>query len=120
MKLKVPFKLGKFQYERELKFVFKIASLEFATNDVLGCDLWGVAEKNPADVNVAIIYGAYIQACREDSDKHWYQFKQKAIYNTSDAVYWVNHWSKDTEKQFVAACIELTGKLGKSTEEKKK
>lgn len=120
MKLKVPFKFGKVIFEKELDFTFNIASLEYATNEVLGCDLWGVKGKDANLVNVAILYGGYVQACREQSDRLFYQRKQRKIYTLDYAKVWMNHMSEDTKREFVKACSELIGSMGKKESGEKK
>lgn len=120
MKLKVPFKLGRIYFEKELDFVFKIASLEYATNDVLGCDLWGIEGQDPNAVNVAILYGGYVQACREQSDRMFYQKKQRLIYSLDYAKVWISYMSDDTKREFIKSCSELIGSMGKKPEGEKK
>jgi len=118
MILKLPFNFAKrFIIEKEVEVTFKFATLEVATLDVLGCDLWGVTDYPAERVNVAILYAAYITACK---DKY-----KKPKYNEVDAAFWVQHMSKESELAFYKSITELLGKYKKQegkeeTEEKKK
>jgi hypothetical protein len=112
--MRVPFKRGFIFREKDLRFSFNIAALEYATEEVLKCDLWEIKDKSPYDINVAILYGAYIQACRE-------QYR-KPKYKLSDAMFWMEHMSKTSRDEFMRSCQKLLGKLrgNKGDEEKKK
>ncbi len=110
--MKVPFKFGKIIFEKDIDFVFRIATLEYATNDILKCELWEVGDKDPTEVNIAIIYAAYVVSC-------WLK-KKRVIYTIDHAKFWMSHLSEESKTQFIKSCIELTGKMGKGKEEKKK
>ena len=112
MKIKVPFKTWKVIIEKEVDFVFNIGTLEIATEDILGCDLFEVGEKNPYDVHVAILYAAYLRACEK-------QFK-KPKYNMVHSIFWKNHMSEDSQAMFLKAVQDLLGKMSGKKEEKKK
>lgn len=112
MKLKVPFKYSVIHIEKELDFVFRIGTLEDAC-DILGCGLYEIGEKNPFDVNVAILYSAYVIGCEKRG--------KRKRYKLLDAAFWVEHMSQTTRTQFTEAVAGISGKLrGESQEEKKK
>jgi len=115
IKLKVPFShLKILSIEKELDFEFKIATLECATMDVLKCDLWEIGKQNPYDLNIAILYAGYVIACKDKFKRPKHTFEQ--------AIYWFQHMSSDSHKEFLSACTELMGQLqkGNGKEEKKK
>ena len=114
MKIKLPFKFGKVIFEKDVELTFKLAALEVATLDILGCDLWGVSEFPIEQVNTAILFAAYVTACK---DKY-----HKPKYSLSDAEFWISHMNKDSQLEFAKAIAELMGSMKKTEgkEEKKK
>ena len=111
MILKVPFRTGPFFREKNVEFIFKIATLEQATEEILKCDLWEVESQNAYDVNVALLLAAYQVACQK-------RYK-KPKYNIHDAAFWMEHMSKESQTAFIEAVKELTGKMTKGKEKKK-
>lgn len=113
--MRVPFKRGFIFREKEVMFLFKMAALEYATEEVLRCDLWELKDKTPYDINVAILYGAYIQGCRERY--------RRPKYKLTDAAFWMEHMSKSSRDEFMRSCQDLLGKMRgtkPNDEEKKK
>jgi hypothetical protein len=111
MKIKVPFKHWKLLVEKEIEFVFSIATLEEATEGVLKCDLWEVDTQNPYDVNVAILFAGYLVACQKAY--------KKPKYKLEHAIFWTEHMSKSSQEMFLKAVKDLLGKLSKGGEKKK-
>jgi len=111
IKLKVPFKLGFLQVEKELDFVFRIATLEMATEDILKCDLFEVDTQNAYDVNVAVLYAAYLLACEKK--------RKRKLYTLIHAIYWMEHMSKSSQETFLKAVQDMLGKMSKGAEKKK-
>lgn len=104
MILQLPFKYAnKFILEKPVELTFKIATLEVASLEILKCDLWGVGEKSIEEVNVAILYAAYIQA-RKDKYK-------KPKYTEVDAAFWISNMSKKSNELFYQAISELMGTM---------
>jgi hypothetical protein len=112
MKLKVPFRLGRFIIEKEVDFIFKIATLEIATLEILKIDLNQITTKSADEVNIAVLYAGYITACK-DSYK-------KPKYKESHAAFWAEQWSKKTENDFRRALSEMIGSWQTIGEDKKK
>jgi len=118
MILKLPFPiLKKYTYEKPIEVTFKIATLEIATKEILKCDLDEVSKFPPEQVDVAVLYAAYITACK---DKYC-----RPIYNEIDAAFWNQKMSKESGKLFHEGVQELIGSLRKlkentNTEEEKK
>ena len=112
IKIRVPFKFGRFQFEKDVDFLFRIATLESACLDILKCELHELDEQKTGEVNIAILYAAYCIACEK---KKKYKF-----YDIAQAAYWVEHMSKSSNDQFLKAIQELIGKMGKVSEKKKK
>lgn len=113
MKIKVPFKFGFVFFEKELDFVFKIATLEWATEEILKCGLEDVKDQDPIKLNIVLFYSAYVIACQR-------KFK-RPIYTLRHAEFWVTHLSKQGQEQFRLACKPLFDTVkGETTEEKKK
>jgi len=114
--MKLPFIYAKkFIIEKEVDVTFKFATLEIATLEILGCDLYDVTDYPAERVNVALLYAAYITACK---DKY-----KKPKYNESDAAFWIQHMSKESELLFYKSITGLLGKYkkpDKEEEEKKK
>lgn len=111
MKIKVPFKLGSFQFERDVDFLFRIATLESASLDVLKCELWELEDQKPEAVNIAVLYSAYILSCeKRNKIKKW---------TLKDAAYWSEHLSKGSQAAFTMAIQDLLGKMNKIGEKKK-
>ena len=112
MIIKVPFRKGPFFIEKNVDFIFKIATLEMATEEILKCDFWEVENQNPFDVNVAILYAAYLIGCEKS--------RSRKKYDISHATFWIEHMSKDTQSTFLKAVQDMLGKMTKTKEEKKK
>lgn len=111
MKIKVPFKRGAFYREKEVEFLFNIGSLECASEEILKCDLWEIEKKEPIDVNIAILYGAYLTACRKN------HVREK--FNIHHAAFWVEHMSSESQKEFLKAVQDVMGKMKGNGEKKK-
>ena len=107
----VPFKIGSVHIERDIKFIFGLDALEIATNEILKCELSEVAKQDTYKVNVAILFAAYLSACRKNY--------KKPKYNEGHAAFWMQYMCEDTKKEFNRQLLELFGKL-KGEEEKKK
>lgn len=111
IKLKMPFKYGIIHIEKELDFVFKIGTLEDATEEILKCDLFEADSQNPYDVNVAILYSAYLIGCQK-------KYK-KPKYKLEHATFWMEHMSRESQTLFLKAVQELLGKMSGKGEKKK-
>lgn len=111
MKIKVPFKLGKFQFEKDVDFMFRIATLESACLDVLKCELHELEYQKPEAVNVSVLYSAYVLSCEKN--------KKRQLYTLSHAAYWSEHMSKASQEIFIHSVQELLGKMNKVGEKKK-
>lgn len=112
IKLKVPFKTWRLLTEKDVDFVFKIATLECATNEVLKCGLQDIGKQNPYDLNTAILYAGYIIACK---DKY-----KRPKYKLEHAIFWMQHMSTESRTCFTGACLELLGEMKSVKGEKKK
>ena len=113
MIIKVPFRIGPLYREKDIEFIFNIGALEYATETILGCDLWEAETQNQYDVSIAVLYGAYITAC-----KHHYK---KPRYGLGHAAVWVDNMSKLSQEIYIKAMKELTGKMaGKKEKEVEK
>lgn len=104
--------MGFFLFERNLHFSFCLATLEIATKKILKCDLWEIPNKRADEINVAIFYAAYIQACRE-------RYK-RPIYKATDAVGWITFLSPESKAKFIEACDILMGELQAKPSDQKK
>ena len=111
MKIKVPFKFGRFQFEKDIEFMFRIATLESASLDVLLCELWELEEQKPNEVEIAVLYSAYILACEKN--------KKMQLYDIKQAAYWMEHMSKSSKEIYLKGVQELLGKMAKIAEKKK-
>ena len=122
MIIKVPFRKGPFFIEKNVDFIFKIATLEMATEEILKCDFWEVDKQNHFDVNVAILYAAYLVAREKKIAKmnKLSRFLVRKKYELSHAKFWIEHMSKDTQTEFLKAVQDMLGKMTKTKEEKKK
>lgn len=112
MKIKVPFKFRFIYFEKELDFVFKIATLEWATEEILKCGLEDIKDKDPQQLNIVLFYSGYVIACQR-------KYK-KPIYTLEHAEFWVTHLSKESQEQFRLACKPLFRKAMEGEGEKKK
>ena len=110
-KLKVPFKRGPFQIEKELDFLFKIGTIEAAC-ERLGVEFWQMSEADSYDFTLAILFEGYLTACQR-------QYK-KPKYNFSHAVYWMEYMSRPESVKFADFMKELMGRLRESTGTEKK
>lgn len=110
--MKVPFKIGVIHIERDVNFIFGLDSLEIATNEILKCELGDVSKQEPYRLNVAILYAAYLSACRKAY--------KKPKYNEAHAAFWIQYMSEDSKKEFGRQLTELFGKAKGSGGEKKK
>ena len=118
--LKVPFKKKILLREKELWFAFNIGALEYATTDVLGIDLWQITDylKSPEsfnaeyDLNIAVLYGAYLMACLKRGDK--------PKYGLTNAVMWTEYMSASESKKLATELSKLFGSMTKGKEGKKK
>lgn len=111
MKIKVPFTFWGMIFEKDVDFLFRIATLESASLDVLKCELWELENQKPEEVNVAVLYSAYCLACEKG--------RKIKKYGLKEAAYWAEHMSKNSEGQFLKAIQELLGKMAKVGEKKK-
>jgi len=109
---KVPFKKAWFFIEKDVDFLFNIGALEYASEEVLKCDLFEIGNQKPYEINIAILYAAYLIACERKGKNKKYTFNH--------AVYWVEHMSRESQEVFIKAVQDLLGKMSKGTEEKKK
>jgi hypothetical protein len=112
MIIKVPFKFWGVIFEKDIEFLFRIATLESASLDILKCELHELDEQDANKMQVAVLYAAYSLACE----------KKRRIkkYDLSHAIYWAEHMSKTSHDQFLKAIQELIGKMSKVSEKKKK
>ncbi len=113
MKLKVPFRYGILIIEKSLDFEFCIATLEWATNRILKCGLENIKEVDPVKLSTAVLYSAYVIACR---------FKDKPVrprYTFAHAEIWVRHMNKDTQAEFFESMQGLLGEMRKGEDKKK-
>ena len=113
MKIKVPFKRGAFYREKEVEFLFNIGSLECASEEILKCELHELKDQDPFSVSVAVIYGAYLTACRKN-----YKRPRYSMYN---ATVWIENMSRESNVTFQKGMSELFSKNNeKDGKEKKK
>jgi len=113
MTIRVPFRIGPLFREKDIDFIFNIGALEYATEVILGCDLWEAEKQDQYDVSIAVLYAAYITACKS-------RYK-KPKYGLGHAAVWVDNMSKVSQETYIKAMKELTGKMtGKKETEKKK
>jgi hypothetical protein len=111
--MKVPFKIGIVHIERNIDFVFGFDALEIATEEVLNCELKDVAKQDTSKLNVAILYAAYLSACRKNY--------KKPKFNESHAAFWMQYMGEDARKELNRQLNELFGKMkGEGSDEKKK
>jgi hypothetical protein len=112
IKIRVPFKFGRFLFEKDVDFLFRIATLESASLDILKCELWEIESQNSESIHVAILYSAYCLACEKKRRRKYFQIDH--------AKYWVEHMSKSSREVFIKSVQELIGKMNKVSEKKKK
>ena len=103
IKIKVPFRFGFIFFEKSLWFSFGLGSLEYSTKHLLKCELHEIDQKSPIDINIAILYGGYIQACRERY--------RRPIYSLDHARFWMQHLSNESSEQFIKIIKDLLGEL---------
>jgi len=112
MRIKVPFKFWGVIFEKEIDFLFRIATLESACLDILKCELHELDGQDPNRMQVAVLYSAYSLACEKG--------RKIKKYGLKEASYWAEHMSKTSHDQFLKAIHELLGKMAKVSEVKKK
>lgn len=113
--MRVPFKIGIVHIEKDIDFIFGFDALEIATDEILKCELSEVAKQDTYKLNVAILYAAYLSACRKNY--------KKPKYKEVHAAFWMQYMSEETRKEFNRLLQELFGKMKKSDkdpDEKKK
>jgi len=92
--------------QKSLFFDFNLGALEYATEKLLKIDLWELSNHdNDYDLNVALIYAAYYQACMA-------RFK-KPKYKLLQASQWIEYMSKTENEKMVQAIADLMGKMTK-------
>jgi len=111
MKLRVPFKRGIIFRERDVEFIFNIATLEDACHQ-LDIEFWQMSEVDGYDFALAVLYSAYRQGCKE-------RYK-KPKYNMAHATIWNEMMSRESREQLAGEMKNLMGKVKKSTEGVKK
>jgi hypothetical protein len=99
-------------FEKDVDFLFRIATLESASLDILKCELHELDEQDPQKMQVAVLYAAYSLACEKK--------RKLKKYGLKEASYWAEHMSKSSHDQFLKAIQELIGKMAKVSEQKKK
>jgi len=112
MKIKVPFKHWGLIFEKEVDFMFRIATLESASLDILKCELDELESQEPAKMEIAVLYAAYCLSCEKRG-----KIKK---YSIAHAAYWSENMSKKSHDMFLKAIQELLGKMTKVSEVKKK
>jgi len=112
MKIKVPFKFWGVIFEKEVDFLFRIATLESASLDILKCELDELQEQETSKMDIAVLYSAYVLACEKN--------RKRILYSYDDAKYWAEHMSKTSHDKLIKAMQDLIGKMAKMNEEKKK
>ena len=111
MKIKVPFRKGIFLREREIEFIFKIATLEDACEQ-LKIDFHEMSDVDGYDFGLAVLYNAYLQGCKT-------RFK-KPKYGFHHAVAWNEMMSKESRDKVAECMRELMGSLKKGEKGEKK
>jgi len=115
MIIKVPFlkrtPFGSVLKNKELDFVFNIATLEDACNR-MDIDFWQMSEVDGSDFALSVLYAAYIQGCKAKYKKPKYTF--------THAVIWNQYMDKESAEKVKEAMGDLFGKLKSGSDEVKK
>lgn len=106
-KLRLPFRKMGLTVERDVDFLFNIASLESAC-ERLGIEFYQMSEVPQQDFILAVLFEGYLTACR-------YKYK-KPKYNFAHAVYWMEYMNRTEMAAFTKYMQDLMGKIS----EKKK
>lgn len=113
----MPFRTGFIFREKEVPFLFKIMTLEMVC-EYLGIEFGNMYSSGHSeeDISRALIWNAYIAACKE--------LYKKPKYKESHAHTWVGYMSKDSRELYLKEMQSLLGRLDKkekgSDEVKKK